>query len=495
MTEAVETVETVDLGKMSRKQLVSYVHDIQAREDRCANDIDIKRAGKQIIMPEDMSYDELITWAHRMREADEAEFAVNHSLECHPLDGAYALMRAIKDEYGWSQMTTVNTFFGKNPPVMVNMEVSKDESIQIPWGRVQIPDISGHIDMGYSCADSLPKFTIGGATLNKDKHKIHNIYKRAKDIVENDSVYHGKALKVNLGWLREGKEFNPDVHGFKFMDLSGTEGLIFEKKIEDILDTTLFALIEDSDAMRKDNISLKRGMLLEGPYGVGKTLTAKVTAQKAIANGWTFMFCEDARDLEQVISLARRYEPCVVFCEDVDKVVLEKRTIGINKILNILDGVDSKHSEIMCVLTTNHAELISDAMLRPGRIDTVLSLRAPDKDAAIRLVEQYAAGKLEKDADLSEVGDLLDGMIPAVIREVVERSKIARIRRKHKNIKADDLLTAAHGMEQHLALLNKEPKVQPMPLQVAEMLGDTIGVALAEAVEGMADRVREKMPC
>lgn len=488
-----EVVEGTDINRMSRKQLVNYVKHMIAKQDRSANDLSVERGGKQVVIPEDMSWDELIEWAHRMREADEAEFAVNHSLDCHPLDGAYALLRAIKEEYGWSQMTSTASFFGSNPPVMVNMDISRDESIQVPWGRVKVPDISGFIDMGYSCADSLPKFTVSGKTLNKDKDKIHNLYKRAKAIIETNSVYHGKALRVNLEWLREGKEFNPDVHGFKFMDLSGAENLVFDTDTEDILDITLFALIEDAQAMRDDDVCLKRGMLLEGPYGVGKTLTAKVTAQKAVENGWTFMLCEDARDLEQVIHLARRYEPCVVFCEDIDRVILQKRTLSVDKVLNILDGVDSKNSELMCVLTTNHAELISEAMLRPGRVDTVLPLRAPNKDAAIRLVKQYTGDKLDPKADLNELGDMLDGKIPAVIREVVERSKIARIRRRHENIKADDLITAAKSMEKHLELLNKKAP-EPTPLEKAvEAIGAAISEAISDGMNELADSVGDKV--
>ena len=355
--------------------------------------------------------------------------------------------------------------------------------------------MAGFIDLSYQANDSVPSFVIGGKTLNKDKHKIHDLAEKAQKIVDEDSVYHGKALSVNLEWLREGKEFNPDIHGFKFMDLTGTEGLVFDTDTEAILDTTLFALIEDADKMRANNVPLKRGILLEGPYGVGKTLTAKVTAKKATDNGWTFMLVEDARDLEQVINLARRYEPCVVFCEDVDRVVLQKRSVGVDKILNIIDGIDSKDSEMIAVLTTNHVEKISEALLRPGRLDAVVSLRAPDAAAAERLIRQYGGKLMSDDEDLTSVGVMLEGKIPAVVREVVERSKIGRIRHGHDSIRSEDLVVAAKGMEQHLALLDrKEPEV-PMALQVAELLGQSIGEQLTDAVESMADRVREKMPC
>jgi transitional endoplasmic reticulum ATPase len=480
---------------MSRKQLQAEVRKLLEATDRTSDNVEVKKGSTQIVLPESMSYDEAIEWLHRKREEDESEVGIRHTINCHPLDGAFALLRAIKDTYGWSQMVPTPGFFGSTPPAMVTMQTSPKESMQVPWGRMKIPGIAGFIDLNYQASDSIPGFVIGGKTLNKDKHKVHDLAKKAQAIVEQDSIYHGKALSVNLEWLREGRDFDPDVHGFKFMDLSGVDGLVFDEDTEGILDTTLFALIEDADKMRANNVPLKRGILLEGPFGVGKTLTAKVTAAKAVANGWTFMLCEDARDLEQVIHLARRYEPVVIFCEDIDRVVLQKRTIGVDKILNIMDGIGSKDSEMIAVLTTNHVEKIQKGLIRPGRLDAVIPLRAPDADAAIRLVRQYGGELMSTDEDLSDIGDMLAGKIPAVIREVVERSKIARIRHGHDDIRSEDLRIAAKGMERHLALLEEKEEIVPMAIQMADTIGDRIGNAFIDSIDDLANRVREKMPC
>ncbi len=66
-------------------------------------------------------------------------------------------------------------------------------------------------------------------------------------------------------------------------------------------------------------------------------------------------------------------------------------------------------------------------------------------------------------ADLSPVGDVTAGMIPASIREVVERAKLSMLTEGRVNLTADDLYISAVGMKRHVALL--EPKRMKRPMR------------------------------
>jgi hypothetical protein len=87
----------------------------------------------------------------------------------------------------------------------------------------------------------------------------------------------------------------------------------------------------------------------------------------------------------------------------------------------------------------------------------VISVMPPDAKAASKLVRLYARGLVSESEDLSEVGTELDGQIPAVIREVVERSKLAAISRLKEGealeLISKDLVVAARGMKHHLELM------------------------------------------
>jgi transitional endoplasmic reticulum ATPase len=222
---------------------------------------------------------------------------------------------------------------------------------------------------------------------------------------------------------------------------------------------------------------------------VGKTLTARVTAKKCTENGWTFIYLDDVADLKKALEFSRQYQPAVIFAEDIDQVLDDpnQRDSKVNEILNSIDGLESKSTEVITVLTTNNVANITQAMLRPGRLDTVVPVRAPDAQAAIRMVKLFAGERMAASEDLTEVGRLLDGKIPAVIREVVERSKLSAVRRSKEtgtlNIVAADIEVAANGMFAHLELLKpKEVDTRDVQVRAAETLGVTLGGGIKEAV-------------
>jgi len=203
------------------------------------------------------------------------------------------------------------------------------------------------------------------------------------------------------------------------------------------------------------------------------------------------------------INFAQMYGPAVIFAEDIDEVLgTNARTQQVNEVLNTIDGVDSKAHEVMVVLTTNHVENINRAMLRPGRLDDVITIRPPDASAAIRLVKQYGGALIDPSEDFTGAGARLDGMIPAVIREVVERAKLGAVRARAIAVRegtakktdpliigADALMTAADTMRDQLELLEDQaPDVRSDIEKAADKLNVGLGYlsglpAFQEALE------------
>ena len=104
------------------------------------------------------------------------------------------------------------------------------------------------------------------------------------------------------------------------------------------------------------------------------------------------------------------------------------------------------------------------------------------------LIRLYARGLLEPKANLSRVGDMLAGEIPAVVREVVERAKLSAL--GLQSIKGgvlvlteDALLDSAHTMQMQIRLLNRSSEVSPTEL---EQFGSAFGKAAGEGLKGLA---------
>ena len=446
--------------------------------------VDIVRTGDQITIPEKMTLKQARIWLERKEVEEEQEISVDEIVEAFPMEGAYAFAKAISRKYGFSALVPTPGFFGPNPPVMIGVDVGINKTEQVPWGRVEIPGIAGYLETGIVTKDNRMLFRIGGEVKQKHKNDIKALAALTREIVQKESIYRGQAIRVQFE--HDPRKFNPRDCP-KFMETGNVkvDELIFSDDVKKAINTSLFTPIERTAACREYRIPLKRGILLEGPFGTGKTLTAYVAAKKCVENNWTFIYLGRVEDLKTAIHFAKAYQPAVIFAEDIDRVMVEgerKENETVNDILNTIDGVDTKGMELIVALTTNHVEHIEPAMMRPGRLDAVISVRAPDKSASVELVRLYSRGRLDKNDDFTQVGEKLAGQIPAVIREVVERSKLAAIGRlapgEQLTLRATDLEFAADEMLNHLRLMTPKPDDERSDIEKA---ADRLGYHLAPA--------------
>ncbi len=455
--------------------------------------VEVIKKGRVMVLPEGMDFDKAIDWLQRRKKEEEQSVSVREVVDAYPFDGAHAFYQAMIERYGWVQSvdTVTKGFFGESrkPPTMIGVEVDYGTTVQVPWGRFEIPNVIGFLDSGVAMGeDGFPQFCLTGTVQQKYKAEILELADAARKYVREHSIYRGKAVRVSFPRDSDDELQIGPADSPKFMDVSGVraEELVFPDATQSLIDSALFAPIEHTAACRTHKIPLKRGVLLEGPYGTGKTLTAYVTAKRCVDNAWTFIYLDDLDELHTALRFAKKYSPAVIFAEDLDELIGEDRDEGTNQVLNTIDGVDSKDAEVIVVLTTNHVENIHPAMLRPGRLDAVVPVRPPDEAAVGRLVELYARGLLAKDEDLREVSRTLAGQIPAVIREVIERSKLSAIRRGGKlALKSSDLLTAAQGMLAHLELIR--PKAPDTRSDIEKAAG-ILGAAMANGKSNGARR-------
>lgn len=413
---------------------------------------------KKIILPESMKIPTAIDWLERKMTELEKRIELSETYNYYPTDGAVAFWRALEAIYGFADPQAKQSWFGEQPPTFITVRTSVTDTIRVPVGEIKVPDLDGSFYSSWKIQKGKPAFHLTYVGKKKNKEEVERVIATTRDILEKDSIYKGKAIRVNFPDLEHVEsidEFEPE-----FMDTAQTDPttLIFPEDVDKKIRTSLFTPVLHTERVRKAGVPLKRGVLLAGPYGVGKTLTASVLAHMCENNGWSFLYLKDVNDLSTAIEFAKMYGPAVIFSEDVDEVLgTQERTTRVNEILNTIDGVDAKQSEVMVVLTTNHVDQVNRAMLRPGRLDDVITVRPPDAEAAIRLVHQYGGDLIKEDEDFSQSGQRMAGMIPAVIREVVERAKLASLA-DNEDIVIDDssLAVAASTMKDQLQLLEEE---------------------------------------
>jgi transitional endoplasmic reticulum ATPase len=207
-----------------------------------------------------------------------------------------------------------------------------------------------------------------------------------------------------------------------------------------------------------------------------------LTASECEKHGWTFILVDKVQALEAAMKMANRYSPAVVFAEDIDRVLAE-RDDKANNLINTISGVTSPGQQVMLVLTTNHLDKIDPVILRPGRLDAIISLRPPRLEACGKLIRHYAGNLLAHDAVLDEAAAAVAGMIPAAIREIVERAKLAMISRGDTKLAGNDIVVIATNIKNHLALLEPKPEGQTAAEKLAQGLKDVILNGHGEIIE------------
>lgn len=449
----------------------------------------IMREGNRIVVPTDMSPETVLSTIKTWVESEEKLIAVNSTIEGIPIDAAYALQNTILHELGFTDLQSTPGFWGNTPPTFLSVPIDHTgATADVYVGRMALPGLENAWLQSQASEDQLT-LHVSAQVKKKQQYLLNQILDRARDMVREESLYKGKAFELELD--EQTNDGSTKMVIPKFWNIAEEKQLILNADAQGLIEATLWTPILKAAALRKRGIPIKRGILLNGKFGTGKTLCAYKTAQYACSAGFTFAYIKKISKLAQTFEfMQRNLAPGVIFVEDADKAFEDPAQINI--IQNTLDGIDSKNSEIIVVMTTNYVEQIPPGVVRPGRIDTLINLDPPDAEAAGKLVAHYGRGLLDPSVDFEEVGRAIAGNIPAVIREVVERAKLYALASADDEdaivLRTADLLGSIRGMEQHLSLLNRGG--MEFTLSPAGLLGHALGAQIGAAIkEGMADIV------
>jgi transitional endoplasmic reticulum ATPase len=436
----------------------------ETKKAQVVNVAEITRHGEQLILPSGMDIPDAIELLERRQEYEQEETAFAESYDVMPFDGAHALAEVLIAKFGWAPATPTPGFFGSRPPKILSIETGPDQFKKVPWGRFSLPNIAGYVETSVNQKRGRFVFSIAANVLRKDEETVRSLCEEVREYLKTGSIYQGKAIKIRF------RDDDGDVLEMpepSFIDTSKIDpnGLIYAKDVQAAVETNLFTPIKRIEDCLANNIPVKRGVLLGGVYGTGKTMAATVASRLATDNGITYVYVPRADELADAIEFAKQYQSpaCVIFCEDIDRAIAGERSVEMDDILNILDGIDTKNSNIITVLTTNHLDDINPAMLRPGRLDAVIDVTPPDATAAEKLLRLYGGEAIAAETDLTEAGKELDGIIPAVIAEVVKRAKLAQLRLQAPgesvlSISSEALVEAARTMRAQVALLQPKAK-------------------------------------
>jgi hypothetical protein len=182
--------------------------------------------------------------------------------------------------------------------------------------------------------------------------------------------------------------------------------------------------------LRQAGRHIKRGILLHGLPGTGKTLSAMYLVSQMRQRTVLLMTGAGMGSIETACSLARMLEPSTVVLEDVDLIGTrrEHQAIDANallfELLNQMDGL-ADDADILFILTTNRPDILEPALsARPGRIDQAIEIPLPDAECRRRLLELYGRGLKIEATDREQLVERTASASAAFIRELLRKAAV-----------------------------------------------------------------------
>ena len=177
---------------------------------------------------------------------------------------------------------------------------------------------------------------------------------------------------------------------------------------------------------------LKRGLLLHGPPGTGKTHTVRYLTGRLADSTVILLTGRSIRFIDQAAALARRLQPSMVVLEDVDLVATDRDYTpdGNPLLFSLLDAMDGvgADADVTFVLTTNRADILETALAdRPGRVDLAVEIPRPDAGCRERLLRVYVRD-LALEADLDPVVAGTEGVTASFVKEMIRRTVLVSLR-------------------------------------------------------------------
>ena len=246
------------------------------------------------------------------------------------------------------------------------------------------------------------------------KSRHHWIVAETKEVAENFfravcewcSEVRGEILLFDQGEWSKSKEL------FEAIKAASFDNLILPRALKEEIQTDFQNFFVSREMYEKYGIPWKRGVLLIGPPGNGKTHTVKALINQLrqpclYVKSFKSQYATEQEGMRRVFQRARHTTPCLVVLEDIDSMIDGKNR---SFFLNELDGF-AVNTGVVVLATTNHPQRLDPAILdRPSRFDRkyYFELPAPEERFA------YASGW---NGNLRQEMRVADGVVAEIVAQ------------------------------------------------------------------------------
>jgi len=271
-----------------------------------------------------------------------------------------------------------------------------------------------------------PQETVELQVTGVDQGQVEEVLGEVRRLAVHCNVYRGQVISFGA------EVFGPAggcLLGFLDRPRLDRAEVILPPDLLDGIERQVLGIARYAASLLASGQHLKRGVLLHGPPGTGKTHTVRYLLGQM--PGVTAIVISGAalRRISEACSIARALQPSVIVLEDVDLIAEPRgpqpsQPSPLSQLLNEMDGLTSD-ADVTFLLTTHRPDVLEEALAaRPGRVDHTARLPLPDAAARRRLLRLYQGNLRISRATAAAVVDRTDGVTASFIKELLRRAAL-----------------------------------------------------------------------
>ncbi|MDG6429705.1 ATP-dependent zinc metalloprotease FtsH [Glaesserella parasuis] len=246
------------------------------------------------------------------------------------------------------------------------------------------------------------------------------------------------------------KMIAPDRIKTRLTDVAGCDEA--KEEVAEVVD-----FLRDPTKFQKLGGRIPKGILMVGPPGTGKTLLAKAIAGEANVPFFTMAgsdFVEmfvgvGASRVRDLFDQAKKNAPCIIFIDEIDAVGRKRGGAGfsgghdereqtLNQMLVEMDGFEGSEG-IIIIAATNRADVLDNALTRPGRFDRQVTVDLPNVKGREQILKVHMKKvPLAADVDPMVVARGTPGYSGAQLANLVNEAALFAARQNKRVVTMDD---------------------------------------------------------
>ncbi|MBI2647405.1 proteasome-activating nucleotidase [Candidatus Woesearchaeota archaeon] len=224
--------------------------------------------------------------------------------------------------------------------------------------------------------------------------------------------------------------------------------------------------LKSPDLFKKIGITPPKGILLYGEPGTGKTLLAKAVASstnstfiEVVGSELVQKFIgEGAKLVKEIFEFARKKAPSIIFIDELDALAAKRIEVGTSgerevnrtfmQLLAEIDGFKPL-GNVKVIGATNRKDILDPAVIRPGRLDRLIHIPIPNKEARLEILRIHSRSmSFDKNIKLDSLVSRMEGFSGAEVKAVCTEAGYFAIRDNRSFVKKEDFLKAIDKVKQ-----------------------------------------------